>query len=95
MSLDTKFQLKLTNLIFGPNFPKNYISDRTTMEKVNTTIELATRLRISLGTKFGGVHFSHFRSFFEWWCSLFPFSVRNILFGPKNQNCQFKPKFGT
>ena len=33
-----------------------------------------------------------------WWCSLFLFSTGNTFlgkFGPKNQNCQFKLKFGT
>ena len=31
----------------------------------------------------------------QWWCSLFLFQTGNTIFGPKNQNCQFKLKFGT
>ena len=34
----------------------------------------------------------------HWWCSYFPFYLGNSFlgkFGPKNQNCQFKLKFGT
>ena len=34
----------------------------------------------------------------SWWCSLFLVLTENNLlgkFGPKNQNCQFEPEFGT
>ena len=34
----------------------------------------------------------------QWWCSLFYFRPETpflLKFGPKNQNCQFKMKFGT